>query len=338
MTGTLGFATMEATNDWRFALKIFIASPIYAEAIEKLRAKHDVVCIYNPKEDELQQQIKDREVLIFRSGVQITANVMASAPNLKLLIRSGSGIDNVDLDYVRNRGLKLIRIPEPGAKAVAEMSFALMLALARNVLEADRLTRRGRWAKHELTGYLLTGKVLGIIGTGNIGSRVGQLGAAWGMNVLGCVEHPSPLVAAGLREKGIGLTDCCEVLTQADFVSIHVPLKDSTRNLIDAEALARMKRGAFLINLARGGVVDEEALYTALIEGRLRGAALDVHKEEGEGKISPLAELSNVILTPHIGAMTFDSQREIGMRVIEIVDSFAAGYTIEQREADRAIA
>jgi D-3-phosphoglycerate dehydrogenase len=315
-------------------MKVLIASSICPNATAKLREQHDVVCAFNAKEEELRSQIKDREVVIFRSGVSITADIMKCAPDLKLLIRAGSGLDNLDLEYVTDHGIILSRIPEPGAQAVAEMSFALMLALARNVLEADRLTRQGRWAKNELVGYLLNGKVLGIIGAGNIGSRVGQMGAAWGMIPIGCVEYPSPLVAATLREKGIRLTDCDEVISTADFLSVHVPLSDSTRNLIDANMLSRMKPGAFLINLARGGVVDEQALYKELTsEGRLRGAALDVHKAEGEGKVSLLAGLPNVILTPHIGAMTVDSQREIGRRVIEIIDSFIASSNGKGQDA-----
>ncbi len=303
-------------------MKIIIASSIYPAAIDKLREQHDVVCAFNAKDDVLKKEIKDREVLIFRSGVQITAEVMTCAPDLKLIIRAGSGVDNIDLDYVRREEIHFVRIPGPGAKAVAELSFALMLALSRNVMEADRLTRQGIWAKHEMTGYLLTGKVLGIVGAGNIGSRVGMLGAAWGMQVLGCVEHPSPVVAVQLQEMGISLTDIDHVLSGSDFVSIHVPLKDSTRFLINAEALAKMKPGAVLLNLARGGVVDESALVKALEQGHLRGAALDVHQSEGNGKISSLASFKNVILTPHIGAGTFDSQREIGELVIESIRSF----------------
>lgn len=311
-------------------MKILFASSIFPGAIEKIKEEHEVICAFNAKEEELKKQIKDCEVLVFRSGVQISAEVMECAPTLKLLIRAGSGIDNVDVDYVRRKGLRLVRIPGPGAKAVAEMSFALLLALARNVLEADRLTRQGIWAKHELTGFMLTGKTLGIIGAGNIGSRVGQLGAAWGLEVIGCVEFPNPAVASKLWEKGIRLTDIDEVLAKADFVSIHVPLKDSSRNLINAEAFAKMKPGAFLVNLARGGVVDESALHKALKEGRLRGAALDVHASEGNGTISPLAEFKNVILTPHIGAGTFDSQKEIGDIVIETLNS----YVLEQASPD----
>ncbi len=315
-------------------MRILIASPIFPATIEELQEEHDVVCAFSAKREELKDLIRDRQILTFRSGVSITADVMACSPDLKLLIRAGSGIDNLDEGFVHGRGIQLVRIPEPGAKAVAEMSFALMLALARNLLQADRLLRQGKWAKHELTGYLLTGKTLGIVGVGNIGSRVGRLGAAWGMEVIGYDKIVSPAMVADLKEKGIRLSTFDEVLYRSDFLSIHVPLCDSTRYLINAETLARMKRGAFLINLARGGVVDERALCHELREGgRLRGAALDVHEEEGDGKMSPLAKLPNVILTPHIGAGTIDSQREIGKRIMQIIASFSLKQELIRSQA-----
>ena len=307
-------------------MKILIASSIDQNAIDKLREHHDVVCAFNAPKDTLQSRIADREVLVFRSGVQIDAEVMVCAPDLRLLVRAGCGLDNLDLNYVRQHNLKLIRIPGPGAQAVAEMAFALMLALGRRVLEADRLLRQGRWAKNEMKGYLLKDKTLGIVGCGNIGTRVGQLGAALGMHPIGCVEHPSPKIAAKLHEQGIALKDFHQVLRQADFLSINVPLQQSTRYLINEETLALMKPGAYLVNLARGGVVDEAALLKTLTEGKLRGAALDVHEKEGEGKISPLAGLPNVILTPHIGAMAVDSQHEIGRLLIGIIESYVADH------------
>ncbi|MBN1449872.1 MAG: hydroxyacid dehydrogenase [Anaerolineales bacterium] len=304
-------------------MKILIVSSIDPNAIERLHQKHQVVCELGATGDTLRKLIKECEVLIFRSGVRITAEVMELAPDLKLLIRAGSGIDNLDVEYAQRRGLKLVRIPQPGAKAVAELSFAFMLALSRNLIAADRLTRQGRWAKNELTGQLLLGKTLGVVGVGNIGTRVSEVGVAWGMHVVGCVENPSAMRAEDMKKMGIHLTDLAEVVSTADYVSIHVPLKDSTRNLINTDVLSKMKQGSFLINLARGGVVDEQALYQALTEGnRLRGAALDVHAQEGGGKISPLADLPNVILTPHIGAAAVDTQREIGERIVETIDSF----------------
>jgi D-3-phosphoglycerate dehydrogenase / 2-oxoglutarate reductase len=310
-------------------MKILIASSVCPKAIERLHQHHDVLCAFGAKEAVLKSLIKDREVLVCRSGVRITAEVLECATELKLLVRAGSGTDNVDIDYLNERGIPFFRIAEPGAQAVAEMSFALMLALARNLMRADCLTRKGRWAKEELIGTSLTGKVLGIVGAGNIGTRVGELGAAWGMRPIGCVESPTPTIDAELRGKGIQLATFDEVVSRADFLSIHVPLSDSTHKLINADVFSRMKVGAFLINLARGGVLDEKALYKELTEAtRLHGAALDVHESEGEGKISPLAALPNVILTPHIGAMTRDAQSEIGRRINAIIDSFMTSYPV----------
>ena len=304
-------------------LKILIASSIDSGAVTALQDEHDVVCAYGAKEDELISHIVDRDVLIFRSGVSVSREVMSAAPNLKLLIRAGSGLDNLDLDYIRSKKIPLVRIPGPGAQAVAELTFALLLSLTRQILVADRLLRQGHWAKYELQGHLLRGKTLGIIGAGNIGSRVGEMGVAWGMRVLGCVEHPTQEREKRLYERGIIHMECPAILATADYVSVHVPLKDTTCNLIGEKELKMMKPGAFLLNLSRGGVVDEGALFKALTNGgNLAGAALDVHREEGNGKISPLAGLSTVILTPHIGAMTIDSQRQIGERILEIINSF----------------
>lgn len=305
-------------------MKILIASKIYADSIEKLKENHEVVCAFGADKETLKSAIQGCDILIFRSGVDISAEVMAASPSLKLLLRAGSGVDNLDMDYVNQRGLKLVRIPGPGAKAVAELTFALLLALARNVVIADQLTKQGHWAKNELTGYLLTGKVLGVLGAGNIGSLVGHMGNVWGMKVLGCVEHLDTERMHVYDHAGIHLTTCEEIMSQSDFISVHIPLKPSTRNFIGKEMLALVKPGAYIANLARGGVVDEDALYQALVEGRLAGAALDVHKAEGEGKVSPLAQLKNVILTPHIGASTYDSQKEIGEIVLNNVEAFMA--------------
>ncbi|MCB2180234.1 hydroxyacid dehydrogenase [bacterium] len=304
-------------------MKILIVSPIDSDAIKTLQANYDVTFAPNPPREELEALIADKEVLVFRSGVQINAALMEKAPNLRLLLRAGSGIDNLDLEYAESHGLQLIRIPEPGAKAVAEMTFAIFLALSRNLLEADRSMRNAEWAKYRLSGYLLTGKTLGVIGPGNIGGRVGALGAAWGMNVIAVDREYTDKVAEKLAAKGIRLTNMDEVLETSDFISIHVPLDDSTRHMINKDLLSKVKPGAYLVNIARGGIVDEAALMEVLQEGRLRGAGLDTHEKEGAGKRSPFADMDNVVLTPHIGAMTIDSQREIGERVIEACQEFA---------------
>ena len=308
-------------------MKILIASHLEQSAIHQLQHSHDVICTFNQPSADLFSLVKDREVLVFRSGVDISPALMDCAPQLKMLVRAGCGLDNLNCEYVRNRGISLQRIPEPAAQAVSEMALALMFALSRNLRQADALLRQGHWAKNELEGHLLAGKVLGIIGAGNIGSRLGVLASMIGMVPIGCVAEPTSDVVHALCEKGITVTEFDRVLSTADFVSVHVPLDDSTRHLIDARALSLMKHGSYLINLARGGVVDEGALHDALTSGRLRGAALDVHQREGKGQISPLARLPNVILTPHIGASTVETQEQIGVRVVEIIEAFVQQQT-----------
>lgn len=304
-------------------MKILIASPIDEQAIETLKTQHDVVQSYNMSEDDLKRIIQDREVLVFRSGIKINADLLNSASNLRLIVRAGSGVDNIDLDYVHQHGIEFHRIPGPGAEAVAEIAFAFMLALSRRLFEADHSMREAHWKKYQLSGYLIRRKVLGIIGMGDIGAHVAEMGRAWNMQVIGCVETFSLERAAKFHRKEIDLLGFDQVIEHSDYLCLHVPLKDNTRNLIDASVLARIKPGSYLINLARGGVVDEQALYDSLTKGdRLRGAALDVHKNEGEGKLSPLASLPNVILTPHIGAMAVDAQREIGRIAVDIINNF----------------
>jgi len=312
-------------------MRVLIASSIDPDAINKLHEKHDVKCVFNTKNSMLREYIKDREVLIFRSGVNITAEVMTSAAELKLLIRAGCGLDNIDINHVRTRGLHLVTIPQPAAYAVAELTFAHMLTLARKILDADSSMRQGLWKKHEIVGSLLTGKTLGIVGVGNIGMRVGQLGVAWGMKVIGYDVLSSPERIKYLLEHGIQLTDFGTVISEADFLCLHTSLDESTYHLINSDVLRRMKPGAFLINMARGGVVDDKALYHELTQvKRLGGAALDVHENEGAGKISPFVKLPNVVLSPHIGSMTIDTQRDVGRRIIEIIESFSEKHFGEQ--------
>jgi len=316
-------------------MKILIASHLQQSAIHRLQQHHDVICTFDQPTADLFSLVHDREVLVFRSGVEIGRLLMDRAPNLKLLVRAGCGLDNLDAEYVCKRGIALQRISEPAAQAVAEMALALMFGLARNIRQADAMLRHGHWAKDKLEGHLLAGKVLGIVGAGNIGSRLGVLASMIGMEPIGCTADSTRSVVQALRDKGITIVDFDTVLGDADFVSIHVPLTDSTRNLINGRALSLMKEGSYLINLARGGVVDEAELHTALTSGRIAGAALDVHEHEGQGKISPLAQLPNVLLTPHIGASTVETQQQIGMRVVEIVEAFVQqSLPVARRETE----
>jgi D-3-phosphoglycerate dehydrogenase / 2-oxoglutarate reductase len=306
-------------------MRTALVSAIDSAAVDLLEARHDVTHAVGLTADELERAVADREVLVARSGVTITGDLMRRAPGLKLVVRAGSGLDNLDVDYMRERGIRLVRVPGPGARAVAEMTFGLILAVGRRIVEADRLLRQGRWPKHELSGRLLEECVLGVVGAGSIGSTVGRLGAAWGMRVIGCDVAAAEGFRARLAGLGIELAEFGDVVGGADIVSLHVPLLASTRHLVDGGVLARMKRGSILVNIARGGVVDEDALYDALASGHLAGAALDVHEREGEGIVPRLADLPNVVLTPHIGAMAIESQRLIGARVVEIIEAFEQG-------------
>src|SRR5258707_4047524 len=244
-------------------MKILVASHLEPSAISQLQQRHDVICTFDQPTADLSSMVHDREVLVFCSGVEIARAVMDCAPDLKLLVRAGCGLDNLDCEYVGKRGIVLRRIPEPAAQAVAEMALALMFALARNIRQADAMLRQGRWAKDRLVGHLLAGKVLGIVGAGNIGSRLGVLASSVGMEPIGCIGDSTPAVVQTLRDKGITVADFHTVLAKADFVSVHVPLNDSTRNLINRKALSLMKEGGYLIKLARGGGSCETALYAA---------------------------------------------------------------------------
>ncbi len=327
---TAGSSTNEPTMDdpaassHRRRLKILIVTAVDEPALQQLKSDHDVIHAIDVDDDELRQVIADREMIIFRSGVQMSAEVMRSAPRLAALIRAGSGLDNLDLDYVAQAGITLNRIPEPGAKSVAELAFGLMLTLARRLPTADRLLREGVWAKHQMKGDLLTGKTLGVFGVGNIGGAIGDLGVAWGMTVLGCVETPTEERVRKLRARRIDLVAPPELLSRSDFVALSVPLSAQTRHIIGVDELALMKPGAYLINVARGGVLDEDAAAAAVRSGHLAGVGLDVHEQEGDNMTSPMFGLPNVVLTPHIGAGTIDAQRMIGQRILEIVAEFAA--------------
>ena len=301
-------------------MNLLLLSRIDPRAREALELHHVVVDAIGASPDEVARAIPGCEVAILRSGAMLDRRVLEHADALRLVIRAGSGVDNIDLVALAARDVALERIPEPGADAVAEMALALMLAVVRNVAHADRLLRGGHWAKSELTGSCLAGKVLGIVGAGAIGSRVGVLGTLLGMRAIGCVEHAIPAAAHRLAHGGIRLGTLPEVLERADVVSVHVPLTPRTRHMLDRAALAHMRPGSVLVNLSRGGVVDEDALRDALVEGRLAGAAVDVHEHEGGSFRSPLLDLPNVVLTPHIGAGTREAQEEIGRRIVELVE------------------
>src|SRR3954452_15390852 len=306
-------------------MRILVASPLDADAVACLKSRHDVVCPPSFTTPALHAAVADREVVVFRSGGSVSSAVIEEGRQLRLLVRAGCGIDNVVVEDARRQGVRVVRVPGASGRPVAEFTFALLLSLVRRVTLADRLLRTGSWPKSLLSGPLLHGKTLGVVGAGNIGATVGEMAAAWGMRAIGCVAHDTPEIRQSLAVRGVTLTSLEEVLEESDFVSVHVPLDETTWHLINDKALRRMQPHAFLVTTARGGVVDEKALHDALAEGRLAGAGLDVHEHEGDGTHSSFAALANVVLTPHIGAMAVDAQRVIGQRVVELIDAFGHG-------------
>lgn len=286
--------------------RILVSDVMDSNGIEVMR-RNGLQVDYKPdiKHEELLATIKDYNVLVVRSRTKVRKDVIDAAQNLKIIARVGVGLDNIDVEYAKSKGIKVVNAEEAAMSAVAELVIGLMICLARGIVRADTAMKQGKWIKSELMGIELRGKYLGIIGMGKIGTRVARLARALGMNIIVYdVVKIDPML---VRELGIVTTDLDTLLRSSDFVTLHVPLNDSTRHMIDASRLAMMKGSAYIINTARGAVIDEEALLHALKEGRIAGAALDVYEIEPPTNME-LIGLPNVICTPHIGAQTREAQ------------------------------
>lgn len=285
--------------------RVVVADPLPRDGLALLDEHCQVIDAAGASTETLRRELlPEADALIVRSRVKVTADLIAAAPRLRVIGRAGVGVDNIDLDAATERGIVVVNVADGNTVAVAEHVFALLLALVRRLLPAAASLREGRWERSRWVGEELRGKVMGLVGFGRIGQEVAHRARAFGMAVLAC----DPYVPEGrIRELGAEPVDLGTLLARADVVSIHTPLTDATRNLIDAAALARMRPGAYLINTARGGIVDEQALYRALVEGRLAGAGLDVFATEPPGE-SPLLTLPNVVATPHLGGSTREAQ------------------------------
>lgn len=254
--------------------------------------------------DELLGTIAQYDALIVRGRTKVTAEVLEAGTRLKVVGRAGVGVDNIDLAAARARGVIVVNAPQATTISVAEHTLALMLALARRIPAADRSMKAGEWAKKRLIGSELYGKTLGIIGTGRIGGAVAQRAAAFRMKVIGYDPY---LTEEQIRQNGAVPVSLDELYARADYISLHIPLSEQTRGLIDAAAIARMKPGVRLICTARGGVIEEDALLEALESGQVAGAGLDVFAQEPPGA-TPLVAHPNVVAAPHIGAQTREAQ------------------------------
>lgn len=295
-------------------MKVLVADPVAEEALDRLRQEVEVTATEISKE-ELLARIGEFEALIVRSRTRVTEAVLDRARTLRIVARAGVGIDNIDLPAATARGVLVVNAPTGSTQSVAELAVAMMLSLARRLPEADRSVKAGRWEKSRLKGAELSGKVLGLIGSGRIGGRVAQICRGFGMQVLAYDPYLPKDVAA---EREIRLTSLEEVLREGDVISIHAALTEETEHLVGAPQLALMKPSAFLVNCARGAIVDEAALSHALEANQIAGAGLDVYEVEPPGK-SPLRAFPNVVLTPHIGAATREAQRRTGLVAVEQV-------------------
>ena len=271
-------------------------------------------------EDELAADVPGVHALVVRSATKVTRRVIEASDVLELVGRAGVGVDNVDVPAATERGIVVMNTPTGNTTTTGELAIALVMALARNVPRADRGTRGGSWKKKGLMGSEVTGKTLGIVGLGRIGRVVAERGVGLRMQVL---AHDPFLSGTGVAApEGVELAELDDLLARSDFVTLHVPLSDATRGLLSRERLLAMKPGARLINCARGGIVDEEALAEALDSGHLAGAALDVLAEEPPTADHPLVGRDDVILTPHLGASSHEAQERVATDIADQVATF----------------
>ncbi len=309
--------------------RVLVVDPIAAGALAELRTHYDVTVAMQPGPAELERLLQDTDAIVLRSGVRLPAAAIEGAPRLRVIARAGNGTENIDLDAARRTGVQVFNIPSVSSGAVAELALGVTLAITRKICQADREVRQNIWRKADLVGAELSGKTMGIVGLGSIGGRLARIAQALDMDVVGSVRNHTAERSAEWRERGVDLVPVPEVLRRADVVVLACPLDDATRNLVAAPELQAMKPSAYLVNVARGGVVDEDALYTALVEGWIAGAALDVLATERAA--TPLAALDNVVLTPHIGAMSWDSQDRIGELLLDGLRCGLAGQDAPTR-------
>lgn len=309
-------------------MKILVAEKIAAQGVARLREAHDVDERFGLDPEAIRAAIPDYDALIVRSQVQADAGVIAAGTRLQVIGRAGVGVDNMDLDAATRAGITVVNAPTGNTIAAAEHTIALLLGLARKVAAADASMRRGEWKRAEFQGVELRGRTLGIVGLGKIGMAIADRARAFDMQLLGMDPYVTAEQAA---LHGVELTDLDGLLGRSDAITVHVPLTRSTRGLIGPKAIARMRPGSFVLNVARGGIVDEAAVADALRSGHLGGAGIDVFETEPP-RGSPLLEAPNTLLTPHLGASTAEAQvavaEEVADQVLDVLAGRAARYAV----------
>jgi len=324
-------------------MKILVAEPLAQSGVELLRQHHEVDERTGLTPEEYRAILPEYDALLVRSQVRVDAAMIAAGTRLSVIGRAGVGVDNVDLDAATHAGITVVNAPTGNTIAAAEHTLALMFALARKVAAADASMRRGEWKRSAFTGVELRGRILGIVGLGKIGSAIADRARALEMTILGCDPYVTVEAAAN---HGIELVPLDELLDRSDVVTVHVPKTKTTAGMIGPAQLARMKPTAFLLNVARGGIVDETALADALAAGAIAGAGVDVYSTEPPAADNPIMAAPNTVLTPHLGASTAEAQvlvaEEASQQVLEVLDGRPARYAVNAPlltpETTRAIA
>jgi len=303
------------------APKVLISDALSDAAVQIFKDR-GIETVFLPKlgadKDKLADMIGDFDGLAIRSATKVTAKLLEKAKKLRVVGRAGIGVDNVDIPAATAKGVIVMNTPFGNSITTAEHAITLMLALARQIPQADASTQAGKWEKNRFMGVEITGKTLGVIGCGNIGSIVADRGHGLRMKVVAYDPFLSPERA---RDLGVEKVDLAELFKRADFITLHTPLTDKTKNIVDAAAIATMKKGVRIINCARGGLVDEQALRQALDSGQVAGAAFDVFVEE-PATTNPLFGHPNVVCTPHLGAATTEAQENVALQVAEQMSDY----------------
>jgi D-3-phosphoglycerate dehydrogenase len=299
-------------------MKLLVCDPTSSRAIDAMREAGIEVDVRDDiTAEELEGAIAGYEAIVVRSRTKVRGPLIDAATGLKLIIRAGVGLDNVDVEYARSKGVEVCNTPAASSNSVAELTIGYLFALARRIPQATASMRAGKWEKKAFgKGSELAGKTLGVIGAGRIGQLVAQKAAALGMAVIGSDPYVTKVA-------GVEMVPLNELLTRSDYITLHLPHIPETHHLIGAPQFALMKEGVRVVNCARGGVVDEAALYEAIGGGRVAGAALDVFEDEKEERGRRLMELPQVIGSPHVGAGTVEASARVGEEVVQIAITFA---------------
>ncbi|MBU0548052.1 MAG: phosphoglycerate dehydrogenase [Candidatus Omnitrophica bacterium] len=308
-------------------IKILVSDALSEEGLKVFKeAKELTVDVkIDLKPDVLKEIIKDYDGLVVRSATKVTSEIIQAAKKLKVIGRAGVGLDNVDLEAATQKGIIVMNTPAGNTISTAEHTFSMILALSRNIPQANASTKKGEWKRSKFMGVELYGKTLGIVGFGRIGSEVAKRALPFGMKILAY----DPFLSAEVAESiGVEIAELKKVLQEADYITVHTPLTDETRHIISDKEFALMKKGVRVINCARGGIIDEVALVKALKELKVAGAAMDVFENEPLSAENELLKLDNVIITPHLGASTEEAQVNVAIEVAEIVRDALLGRGI----------